>query len=142
MISVMALLYICPMEMANSRNLSMAAAVHSSCESAPVVAGTLSLSKFNATGDCINLRIALVGQTLKNLVSTPGSLLLMIVLSVLVFYFFTKFIRKFLADNLQPFLISAQHFRRRYHTSIRLLMEEKLRHYLILLGNYTVVSIG
>ena len=141
-ISVMALVYVCPMEMSESRNSSMAASVYSSCENTSVTAGALSLSRSNTFGDCINARIALVGQTLKNLTSVPGSFELTIVLSVLVVYFFTKIIRKFFPDILQCLLVRAQYFHRRYRTSTRLLIEKKLRRYLILLGNYKVVSIG
>ncbi len=141
-ISVMALLYICPMEMAGSGKLSMAAAVHNSCENTPASAGTFSLSKFNSTGDCANARLALVGQTLKNLTGASGSFYLMMVLSVLVIYFFTRIRRNFLTGALRSFLIRAQYLRRRYRASTRFLVEKKLRRYLSLLGNYTVVSIG
>lgn len=141
MISVMALLYICPMEMSGNGKLAMTA-VHNSCENSLDAAGAFTLSRYNPIGNCINIRLALVGQTLKNLTGTLSSFYLMVVLSVLVFHFFTKIARKFLAGSLETLLNCARHFHRRYRTLIKLLVEKKLRRYLTLLGNYTVALVG
>ena len=135
----MALLYICPMDMnLSSRGMAMAVE-HGSCENTAFMAGASSLSKFNTTGNCMDARLALVGQTLNNLISTFSSFYLLAVLSIFVLYFFA---RKLLMNRLGSLFVRLRYFCRRYRTSIKVLTEIKIRQYLILLGNYTVVSIG
>lgn len=138
MISVMTLLYVCPMEMAPGRNLAMAAA-HSSCEGISDASGSFSLNKLNVAGDCVNIRLALVGQTLKNLIGTMDSFYLLVVLSIFVGCFLA---RKVLINWSRSSFVRLRHFFRYYQTSIKLFTEKKLKEYLNLLGNYTVVSIG
>ena len=135
MITVMVLLYVCPMEMDGGKGMVMAAG-HSSCENTSSV-GSSSLSRLNTTSDCISIRLALVGQTLKNLTSTLGSFYLLAVLSAFVLYLF---VRKLLMNWSRSSFVRLRFYFRHYCTLIKFLTETKLRQYLILLGNYTVAS--
>lgn len=135
MISVMVLLYVCPMDMSESRGMAIAGD-HSSCENPSGADGAFSINRLSQAGDCFGFRLALVGETIKNLTSTVGSFYLLAVLSVLIFYFFAQISSVTQATSL---LVRLKRLYRQYHTSINYLTEIKIRQYLILLGNFTIV---
>ena len=135
MISVMSLIYVCPMNMPMGEQSSMVSN-HEACVAEQSNFGGFSIGKFIAYEDCAGMRISLISQTLSNLTGLIYSPLI-----VLALLFLVLTAQKFFAGIIHSFIVRMRYYCRRYLNIIKLLVNKKIRHHLNCLGNYFVVLV-
>lgn len=124
--------YICPLT-ATMGKTAVQTVAHA-CDS------TVPASILSAAGaiDCFGTHMIIAAQVVEKL-ATATTIAFLVAFAAIAFYAFYKLnIRAYLCSLLFAFKNSF----RKYRSRIRFLSEEKIRHYLILLGNYTIVSLA